>query len=59
LHTVFHQVRPDEFDHPRIVVTISKIVIESREAMLLAGLFHAGQLICFELVTIDVSPVEG
>jgi hypothetical protein len=58
LHAVFDQVGPNELDYPRIVVAIGEIVIESRETMLLTSLFHSGQLICFEFVTVDVSPVE-
>jgi hypothetical protein len=44
LHLVGYQVRPDELDYSRVVVAISQIVIERREAMLLTGFLHALQL---------------
>ena len=39
-HPLGHKVRPHVFNHMRIVVTVREIVIERREAMLLAGRLH-------------------
>ena len=43
-HTVLHKVSPYKLDHARVVVAVSEIVIQRREAMPLAGLLHAGEL---------------
>jgi hypothetical protein len=59
LQAILYQVRPDKLDYARVVVAVSEVVIESGEAMLLTGFFHAGQLLRFKPVSIDVSPVES
>src|ERR1700719_4682262 len=59
LHPILHQVGPDKLDHPGVVVTVGEVVIQGGEAMLLAGLLHAGQLFCVKLVAINVSPIVG
>ena len=59
LHAILYQVRPDKLDYARVVVAISEAVIESGEAMLLTGFFHARQLLRIKSVRIDVSPVKS
>jgi hypothetical protein len=54
LHAILHQVRADELDHTSIVVAISEVVIKGRKAMLLTRVLHPGQLLCFELMPINV-----
>ena len=58
-HLVLDQIRPHELDHASIVVAVCKIVVQGREAMLLASLLHARELTVFKFVMIDVSPIVG
>src|SRR5262249_17382433 len=57
IHAVRDQVGPDELEDPRIVVAVRQIVVQGREAVLLASLLHRRKLAAIELVLIDVSPV--
>src|ERR1700733_5809515 len=59
LHPILDQVRPHELDHPCIVVAIREIVIQRREAMLLACFLHTCELAVVEVVLIDVAPIVG
>jgi len=52
------QVLPHPLDYALVVVTVGKIVIQRGEAVLLAGLLHAVQLIATEIELIDVAPIE-
>lgn len=56
LQAVLDQIRPDELDHPSVVVAVRQIVIQRRETMLLAGFVHTGELAVIELVLIDKLP---
>src|SRR5262245_5725104 len=56
---MLHQVCPNKLDDAGVVVAVCEVVIERGEAMLLAGFLHAGQLLGFKFMAIDVSPIEG
>ena len=45
LQTILDNLRPDKLDHTSIVIAIRKIMVESRETVPLAGLFHLGQML--------------
>src|SRR5215471_6283504 len=45
------------FDYSRIVITVSEVVIQGRETVLLAFLLHLVKLLDFELVVADHSPI--
>jgi hypothetical protein len=53
-----NKLRPNEFDDARVVIAIRKVVIQGRETMPLARLFHLSQLAVVKLGIIDVAPVE-
>lgn len=59
LETVGDHLFPDPLDDSRVVVAVAKVVIQSREAMALARVFHLLQLLGLELRRIDVSPIEA
>jgi len=52
-------VLPHPLDDPGVVVAVSEIVIERREAVLLASLLHVGLLGAIEREVIDIAPVNG
>jgi len=52
----FNDVGPQPFDYPSIVVAVGKVVVQGREAVLLAGFLHAGKLPLIELRLVDISP---
>lgn len=49
---------PQPFDHARVVVAVTEVMVECGEAVLLASVFHVVQL-PVKLGHLDVSPVVG
>ena len=58
LHLVFNEVGPNESNDSRVVIAVRQIMVQRRKTMPLAGRFHLAQLLGFEFVLIDVSPIE-
>jgi hypothetical protein len=58
LQAVAHNLLPYPFDDASVVITVSKVVIESGEAVALTGVFHLFELLLIELRVVDVAPIE-
>src|SRR6516164_676093 len=57
LELVLDYVRPEPLDHVGVVVAISQVVVQCREAMLVTRPFHASKLLLIESWLINISPV--
>ena len=58
LHLVLDEVGPHKPNDARIVIAVSQVVVQRREAVPLACRLHRGKLFRFKLVCVDVSPIK-